>query len=953
MSERMPLLPVVEALHALEAVEHGTLLEAALADCSPFVRAELARLLPGLGEASDASFSSDNVAGPGEGWRRQRLFDAIRRLLVQTGAQRRVAAVIEDVHWADPTSLDLLDYLMAPSGVTDVPLVVTCRSEQALSAELTDWLERAQRHPRITRLDLTALSLAETREQIELLLGEAPTSVLVDRTYARSEGNAFFTEQLVSATRHGASAGELPAGLTALLLARTAPLGGAPRDVVAALAVAGRGLDEIALAKICGHDVAETRAALRELAAARLLRRPDHAGRHQLRHALLAEAVASELLPSERQRVHGAVGDILAQRSDHTLAAEIAEHLRAAGRFDDELRWRVAAARRAETLFAWHDAADQWLRALELWKRAPSDLTIDGMSLLGAYGAAQDALDAGGQETASGELAQEALALYGSNDRASRAEALTRAGWSLARSGDEHGVGLLREAIALHERLPPSRGFVRALEYLYIALWSGGHPRQVGGILRRAADIASQAGERAERLRILSRLACTDIDDASVEQIVRLRAQLTATDVPELHAYVASRHAFILFDLGRHAEIRRIGLPAIERAGNHGVAESREGCTLYQNVAESLLELGQDHEAAAFIDPITDQGIGSVRQSNLVIHAIRAQLDMLRGAAVAATERWAEIRAVPPPSLDFDVNMVPWEVEFHLWQGDYETAFDRARSMLQQLADAEGGIVVNQFLLFACALLVLGLRAVADLAERGRAQHSERTIAFTRQAAADLEALRQRIRPRPFDVDDHRPEAPAEMWQSRAELSRAKNNSDATLWGRAADAWEGLNRPHRAAYARWRQAEALLAASDGRSLAAPILRRAAEQAVQHVPLAAAIADLARRARIDLTPRPTATTSAATVAESRPGTFSLTDRELTVLRLLADGKTNAEIGAALFMSGKTASVHVTHILRKFGVTTRVQAAAVAERAGLLTPAEDSYAPRIQPQSVSDK
>jgi DNA-binding NarL/FixJ family response regulator len=78
------------------------------------------------------------------------------------------------------------------------------------------------------------------------------------------------------------------------------------------------------------------------------------------------------------------------------------------------------------------------------------------------------------------------------------------------------------------------------------------------------------------------------------------------------------------------------------------------------------------------------------------------------------------------------------------------------------------------------------------------------------------------------------------------------------------------------------------------------------------------------------------------AQSNRSTLNLTDRELAVLRLLADGKTNAEIGAALFMSAKTASVHVTHILRKLGVTTRVQAAAVAERAGLLTPGADPSA-----------
>ena len=270
-----------------------------------------------------------------------------------------------------------------------------------------------------------------------------------------------------------------------------------------------------------------------------------------------------------------------------------------------------------------------------------------------------------------------------------------------------------------------------------------------------------------------------------------------------------------------------------------------------QNVAESLLELGEVHDAAAFIDPITDRGTEPVVQAYPNIHGIRAQLDMLRGAAAAAGERWADIRAVSSPALAYEANTARWEVELHLWQGDDRAALDRVRFMLQRLADAEGGNARNQFLLSGCPLLLLAYRAVADLAEQGRVQHSEQAIADTRNAAVDLEAVRRRIQPRPFDADDPRPEAPAEMWRWRAELSRAENNSDATLWGLAAETWDELGRPHRAAYAHWRQAEALLATPDGRSAASPILRRAAQQAVQHAPLAAAIGSLARRARIEL------------------------------------------------------------------------------------------------------
>jgi DNA-binding CsgD family transcriptional regulator len=148
------------------------------------------------------------------------------------------------------------------------------------------------------------------------------------------------------------------------------------------------------------------------------------------------------------------------------------------------------------------------------------------------------------------------------------------------------------------------------------------------------------------------------------------------------------------------------------------------------------------------------------------------------------------------------------------------------------------------------------------------------------------------------------------------------------MWERAASEWDALTRPHRAAYARWRQAEALLAHPAGRTAAVEVLRTAARQAAQHIPLSMAIHDLARRARIDLTI--TAESPDAQPSTATPTPFGLTGRELAVLRLLAEGRTNSEIGAKLYISRKTASVHVTNILRKLNVTTRVQAAAVAER-----------------------
>jgi DNA-binding CsgD family transcriptional regulator len=166
-----------------------------------------------------------------------------------------------------------------------------------------------------------------------------------------------------------------------------------------------------------------------------------------------------------------------------------------------------------------------------------------------------------------------------------------------------------------------------------------------------------------------------------------------------------------------------------------------------------------------------------------------------------------------------------------------------------------------------------------------------------------------------------------------AERARAAGASDPAAWSVAAQHWETFDYRHRAGYARWRQAEALLASPHGgKTVAATVLSTAAGLAVEHVPLMTAIRDLARRARIDLSvpagPVPQNETAAAHA-------FGLTDRELDVLRLLGQGKTNPEIAAALFISPRTAGVHVTHILRKLDAATRVQAATIAERAGLLS------------------
>ena len=176
---------------------------------------------------------------------------------------------------------------------------------------------------------------------------------------------------------------------------------------------------------------------------------------------------------------------------------------------------------------------------------------------------------------------------------------------------------------------------------------------------------------------------------------------------------------------------------------------------------------------------------------------------------------------------------------------------------------------------------------------------------------------------------------PAERATWDAERTRVAGPGDPGAWDGAAKAWQDLSCPHRAGYAWWRQAQAQLDAGQPAAAAAAPLRSAAAAADGHAPLLAQIRALAERARISLQP-PAADEASAPPPAQVLTRYGLTDRELTVLRLLAAGRTNPQIGAELYISASTASVHVSNILRKLGVSSRVQAAAVAERAGLLAP-----------------
>ncbi len=210
LAEKLPLLPVADALGELSRLEGGGLLEAALGMVPQYVRAEVGRLLPQL-EAGEP-----DAGGRDEGWRRERLFAGVAELLGAVTRRSAVVLVIEDVHWADSATLDCLTYLARAGRGDALTVVVTCRSDEVpLDAQVAGWLAHVRGGDGVEEIGLGPLARGEVAEQIAGLVGGPPPGPLVDALYARAEGNPFFTEQLVAAALAGSAGGTLrpPAGL--------------------------------------------------------------------------------------------------------------------------------------------------------------------------------------------------------------------------------------------------------------------------------------------------------------------------------------------------------------------------------------------------------------------------------------------------------------------------------------------------------------------------------------------------------------------------------------------------------------------------------------------------------------------------------------------------------------------------------------------------------------------
>lgn len=911
----LPYAPIVQALRPLLDRFGAVAVRELVGPSWP----ELARLLPGLGELPGGS------AGQAA---QTRLFELLLGLLGRLGVRTPVILVIEDLHWADRSTRDLLAFLVRNLRRERLLLVVAYRSDEPGIDWLRPYLAELDRAGQVRRLELPRLDRAETAAQLLGILGAPPPAELVEAVFARSDGNPFFTEELLAAVRAGSSTP--PATLGDLLRGRLAGLPDPARRVLAAVAVAGRPVPHRLLAAATGMDEEVLLAGLRAAVGRRLLVVTPDADDYEVRHALLRQVVVVDLLPGERARLHAGFAEALAERpelaaaSPAVAAAELAVHWDAAGDPARALPARVAAGLAAEHAHAFAEASGSYQRALELWAWLPVD-QAGGMDRVGLLGRAAEAAALGGDTNHAIGLLEQALGqLVRAAEPVRAAVLLGRLGFYRFRAGAEaDALAAYQEAERLLTDAPPSAERAAVLAGHGLVLMLALRAWEAIPVCEEAIAVARVVGARAEEAGALETLACCLGDLGDLDRSLRLHlearrlAEAAGADETMLRTYLNRTVSLEL--AGREREGVDDAREGLERARRLGL-ERAWGSLVAGNLAWGLLQAGRWAEC----DRLTEELVASESWGAFLLHAARGALLARQGDFPAARAQLDRSLALSPTALGSNTGLSL--AELALWEGRHDDAEAAVAEGLRWCAERDPDRMLPQF---SAPWYPLALRLAADRAERAAARRAAREVAEARRQAVPIVSALERLAGQEPPVSF--PPVACTLLLAAAERSRLEGGSDPERWRVAATAWERLERPFDAAYARFRQSEALLAARAPRAQVATILGPAHETAMAlgATPLRREIELLAQRGRLHLMEPEVAAEPASPVA----GSFGLTRREAEVLSLVAEGRTNRQIGQELFITTKTASVHVSRILAKLGVAGRGEAAAVAHRLGL--------------------
>jgi DNA-binding CsgD family transcriptional regulator/tetratricopeptide (TPR) repeat protein len=906
----LPYLPFSEVLGRLQA-ELPELVER-VAEAHP----ALARLQPGrrVLVATDGAPAATRLEG--ESVDRADLFTAVHSLLEEAAQESPMLLVIEDCHWADQSTRDLLSFLFSRPFDSPVAIVASYRADDLhrrhpLRRQVAEW----SRLRGVERLQLAPLGEAQVRLLIASLSPDSIREKELSAIVRRAEGNAFFVEELVGAA--SAPGSWVPDDLADVLLVRLDRLNDHARQVVRVASVAGRKVAHDLLVAASGLPPVELEEGLRQAVEMNLLVPGD--GTYSFRHALLGEAVYDDLLPGERVRLHAQYAEALGEGMGRGTAAELARHARLAHDLDTALDASIRAGDEAMRVAGPDEAAHHYEQALELLadpaRRATCDIDVSKLAV-----SAAEALTSSGQPARAAKVLAEQLDqlppdasdAWRARLLAARADAVM-----LTETVDTSALDLIQEAIDL---IPDGTGGLRAKALATQARVLSGYGKydeaQVAGLdalaLAEKLDLHELAADVITTLSNLKKAGPKDaLRSALVEAVHR------AVDTGAIQAELRARYF-----LGR----------SYEDWGEWAQAETWFRSAMKAGTAAGI--------------PYAPWGFES-RWQLAWIKSVDGDWDEALRLSDTSGEH------VPPiPSALIE------GVALLVESGRGEPVAERARA-LRRFWELEGGVVINS--------------AVAELAHAAQHEEPANVIAVYQDAVAVLskiwhEWFSARIRLAAIAIGGVADALPrlsgAERTDLMVEVERLHGEGHTVLskysdpsghWGPEGRAWtkrldaetlrarwlSGVDAPPQEALVEvWREAELLFEEfghvhelATVRAVLSGILRATGDTAG-----AREVGDQAREVAHRLGARPLlerlrAQGSAPARADG-PTSDTLTAREAEILALVAEGRSNGEIGKQLFISAKTVSVHVSNILGKLNASGRTEAAAIARRRGLI-------------------
>lgn len=866
----------------------------------------LARLQPGRRIRSSETASGDQALDRGN------VYDAFGDLLSAVAEQAPVLVVVEDAHWADESTRDMLSFLFSRP-VPGVSLVVSYRSDDLhrrhpLRRQVAEWM----RLRGVDRLPLDPLADDDVRRLVRALrpgtLSEAEYVSIVDR----AEGNPFFVEELVGA----AGSGQVPGELADVLLVHLDRLDEVTRRVVRIVSVAGRQVSHGLLAAVSDLGSEELEGALRTAVEANVLA-ASRGGTYAFRHALLGEAVYDDLLPGERVRLHADFVSALGEGRAVGTAAELAQHARRADDRPVAVRASVEAGEEALAVGGPSEAATHFLDALELIDTARTPVSdLDPLALVRRCA---EALVAAGRVPKAVKVLRARLAAMPADaSDVDRGQLLTALASALLLTDTTESPGeTAAEAVGLLRDGPP-RLLARAL-FVHAETLGNWHADEARAAALEALEIAERNDLTSLAVELHTTLAGLDpaggADPGVGWRAAADRARAAGLIEPELRAlYFLGRLHQDRGDLDAAGDVYR---EVLERSEVGGLTWSPYPAEARLLLAVALTHQGRLGKAWWTLD-VSGQDPPMVYEWMYFAHQVLIQFGLRGGphsdhalqrlrehwgtdgitAITAGTAEVLRAAAADDPATalavydDVVASVVP------LWHEWFQARLRLATLVVGAFAGAAAHLSADERA--ACAadvdrLMSDGGRVIDFYSPYEASRGPEYRMWVARRAAEHL------------------------RWRWLAQLDPPSVDELVSAWRHAEETAVAFGSVPELAQARVRLAGVLRATGDAAGArAAADLAREAAHAMKAEPLLAEL----------LAPAP-----APAPAPGAPAAV-LTPREAEILALVAEGRSNGEIGKQLFISTKTVSVHVSNILAKLDAASRTEAAAVARRRGLL-------------------